>query len=70
MAGKTKLEMKLGPCLLTSEFIVSQLMAAACVIGAEFCDKVVIAILPQDRKVQLTNVTSVPILRDPGAAYH
>lgn len=69
MVEKTNLHMKVGQYRLILEFIVCESLSAACIIGANFCDKVVIAIRHQDGKIQLTDGTRVPILRDSDTTY-
>lgn len=48
MVGKTKLQVKLGQYRLISEIIMCESLDAACFLGADFCDELVITIRPQD----------------------
>lgn len=69
MVESTKLEVWLGQYRLILEFIVCESLTAAFIIGSDFCDRFFIDMMPQNRKVELTDETNVPIVRDPDDAY-
>lgn len=69
MVGKKNIEVKIRKYRLALKFIVCDTRDTARILSADSCDNFVIAIRTQDRKVELTDRTSVPIVRDPAAVY-
>lgn len=71
--GMVKLRVKLGNKMETVKFFVSELLAAAAIIGCYFCDKHIEEIRPQQRTVELDDGTTVTIVRktdrNPGTQY-
>ena len=63
MAGSVDLIVQLGRTMAKSEFLVCERLAAPMIIGADFCDKFVEAILPRKRRVELHDGTTIPIVR-------
>ena len=63
MSGRVDLFVQLGYTRVRAEFLVCERLAAPMIIGADFCDQHVEAILPRRRTVELTDGTTIPIVR-------
>ena len=63
--GITRLLVHLKTRAYWVEFIVRDSLAAPVILGCDFCDKHVKAILPRQRLVELENRTTIPIVRKP-----
>ena len=63
--GITRLLVRLKTRAYWVEFIVCDSLAAPAILGCDFCDKHVEAILPRQRSVELEDGTTIPIVRKP-----
>ena len=63
MSGRVDLVVQLGYTRVRAEFLVCERLAAPMIIGADFCDQHVEAILPRRRTVELTDGTTIPMVR-------
>lgn len=63
MLGAATLPVRLGNRLVKVEFIVCNKLAAPAILGCDFCDRFVEAILPRRKLVELDDGTTVPITR-------
>lgn len=64
-AGTIELLVRLENCLSKVEFIVTKALAAPVLLGCDFCDKYMDAIMPRRKRVELLDGTAVPIVRKP-----
>jgi hypothetical protein len=60
----TTLTAQLGMLKVQARFIVVQGLAAECILGCQFIDRQVQAILPREKRVTLANGIVIPILQD------
>ena len=63
--GRIDLVVRLGTRLVKLEFVVCQKLACPVVLGCDYMDRFVEAILPRKRLVELDDGTTVPITRRP-----
>lgn len=68
MAGRANLQVELGGYRLQLEVIFCDRLAAPCILGADFCDKCVLAIGPKNLVIELEDRSTVPIVPNPSAS--
>jgi hypothetical protein len=64
--GSITLIVQLGTIKVQARFIVMEDLAAECILGCQFIDRQVQAILPMEKRVTLTNGGVIPIIHDSG----
>ena len=62
--GNITLTVQLGTLKVQARFIVVESLAAECILGCQFIDRQVQAILPKEKRVTLANDSVIPILQD------
>jgi hypothetical protein len=62
--GTVTLCVELGKLRAHAQFVVVENLAADCILGCQFINKQVAAILPKEKMVRLTDSSLVPILKD------
>jgi hypothetical protein len=62
--GNITLTVQLGMLEVQAHFIVAQGLAVECILGCQFIDRQVQAILPREKRVTLANGSVIPILQD------
>ena len=60
--GNITLTVQLGTLKVQARFIVVESLAAECILGCQFIDRQVQAILPKEKRVTLANGSVIPIL--------
>jgi hypothetical protein len=60
----TTFTVQLGMLKVKARFIVVQGLAVECILGCQFIDRQVQAILPMEKRVTLANGSVIPILQD------
>ena len=65
MLGTIELLVRLQNRTLKCDFIICERLAAAVILGADFCDRFVEAIHPRKKNVELDDGTTIPIVRRP-----
>lgn len=61
--GHCEMEVQLGTFVTRATFMVCHNLAAPVILGCDYCDRFVEAIRPRQREVELTNGTTIPIVR-------
>jgi hypothetical protein len=64
--GNITLTVQLGTIKVQARFIVVEGLAAECILGCQFIDRQVQAMLPKEKRVTLTNGSVIPIIGDSG----
>jgi len=67
VAGRVYLTVRLGTQVSKREFLVCERLATDLILGCDYCDRHVEAILPRKRLVKLDDGTTVPIVRKASA---
>jgi transposase InsO family protein len=62
--GTVALQVELGKLRTSAQFIVVENLVADCILGCQFINKQVTAILPKEKVVRLVDNSLVPILKD------
>ncbi len=65
LLGTINLHCQVGTRAITIPFYVVERLATDVILGCDFCDKHIVAIRPRQRKVDLDDGTSLPIIRRP-----
>lgn len=65
MTGLIEPVVRFGSRIANAEFILCERLAAPVKNGCDFCDRVVEAIYPRKKTIQLDDGSTVPILRRP-----
>ncbi|CAN8068861.1 unnamed protein product [Agarophyton chilense] len=63
--GVIDLVVRLGPCVVKLHFIVCRSLPAPLILGCDFCDRFVEAVVPRLKRVELDDGSSVPIVSRP-----
>ena len=62
--GTVSLHVEIGRLRVRAQFLVVQNLAADCILGCQFINRQVQAILPKEKQIRLIDGSSIPILRD------
>jgi hypothetical protein len=62
--GTVNLHVEIGRLSVRAQFLVVQNLAADCILGCQFIDRQVQAILPKEKQIRLIDGSSIPILHD------
>ena len=63
-SGTVTLHVEIGGIKLRARFLVMETLAAECILGCQFINRHVSAILPKEKHVRLSDGSLIPILRD------
>jgi hypothetical protein len=62
--GTISLHVEIGRIRVRAQFLVAENLAADCILGCQFINRQVQAILPKEKQIRLIDWSIIPILRD------